>query len=206
MLTTGEILKEEREKRNLTLADIEKTTRIRKKNLEAIEKNDWENFSSKTYILGIIKSYGKFLHLDEEKLAAFFRREYEKKEEVRFKQKISKSHLTSETKKMFQRMIAFILLAFFLYFGYQLKIYFSPPKVEIISPKVTVFKREEKITLIGKTEKEAMITVNGERVYQNKDNVFSVTVPLSQSKNEVIIEVIGANGRKTTIKKIFKKQ
>jgi hypothetical protein len=85
-------------------------------------------------------------------------------------------------------------------------IYFSPPKIEILSPQQSVFKREERIKLVGKTEKEAIVKVNGERVYQNKDAVFEIVIPLINPKNEVIIEVTGANGRKTIIKKIFEKK
>jgi len=206
MLTIGEILIRERRKRDLTLEQVEKATKIRKKNLEAVEKNDWKNFSSKTYIVGIIKIYGRFLDLNENKLIAFFRRQYEKREEIKFKEKINKTHLTPQTKKIFKLSIVLIFLLFFSYFGYQLIIYFSPPKVEIISPRESVFKGEEKIKLIGRTEKEAIVNVNGERVYQNKDNVFETTISLVNPQNEVVIEVIGANGRKTIIKKTFEKK
>jgi len=206
MLTIGEILRNERERKGLTLEEIEKKTKIRKKNLLAVERNDWKIFPSKTYIIGIIKSYGKILGLDEEKLIAFFRREYEKKEEIRFKEKVSKAYFTPQAKKILKISILFILLVFCLYFGYQLMIYFSPPKIEILSPQQSVFKREERIKLVGKTEKEAIVKVNGERVYQNKDAVFEIVIPLINPKNEVIIEVTGANGRKTIIKKIFEKK
>jgi len=206
MVTIGEILIRERRKRGLTLEQVEKATKIRKKNLEAVEKNDWKNFSSKTYIIGIIKTYGKFLGLNQDKLIAFFRRQYEKKEEIKFKERINKTHLTPQSKKFFKLSILLIFLLFSLYFGYQLIIYFSPPKVEIISPKEVIFKREEKIKLIGRTEKEAIVHINGERVYQNKNNIFEATIPLINPKNEVVIEVTGANGRKTIMKKIFEKK
>jgi transcriptional regulator with XRE-family HTH domain len=206
MLTIGEILKKEREGKNLTLEEIEKLTKIRKKNLEAIEKNDWRKFPSKTYIVGIIKSYGKFLQLNEDKLIAFFRRQYEKKEEIKFKETVRKTYLTPQTKKIFKILIYLIVMIFSLYFGYQLKIYFSPPRVEIVSPKENIFKKLDRIKLIGKTEKEAIININGERIYQNKDNIFKTSIPLINPKNEVIIEVTGANGRTTIIKKVFEKR
>lgn len=205
MLTTGEILKRERNNLRLTLEDVERSTRIRKKNLEAVERNDWKRFPSKTYILGIIKSYGKFLNLDQEKLEAFFRREYERKEDLRFKRRLSKHYLTPQTKKVFKLAVAAIALVFFLYFGYQLKLYFSPPSVKILKPTETKFRREKSVEIIGQTEHEALVTVNGERVYLDKNNIFKISVPLSHEKNEVTIEVTGVNGRKTVIKKVFEK-
>ena len=81
MLTTGQILKKERERLGLTLENVEKATKIRKKSLIDIENGDFKKFASKTYVLGIIRSYGDFLNLDAFKLAAFFWREYERTDE-----------------------------------------------------------------------------------------------------------------------------
>ncbi|MEN9328492.1 MAG: hypothetical protein RI947_1300, partial [Candidatus Parcubacteria bacterium] len=38
-------------------------------------------------------------------------------------------------------------------------------------------------------------------VYQNKDGTFEYSYPLKRGKNNVVIEVIGANGKKTVITK-----
>ncbi len=205
MLTTGEILQRERKNQNVTLEQIEKETRIRKKNLVAIENNDWDEFPSKTYILGVIKSYGKYLHLDVEKLAAFFRREYERKEDLDFKTRVSKKHFTPQRKKIFAALLTTILLLFGAYFGYQIKLFFSPPYVTILQPQKTQFRREDKIDLVGKTDKEAIVLINGERVFLDKNNVFRVTIPLASAINEITIEVTGANGKKTILKRVFEK-
>lgn len=206
MNTTGELLQKARTDQGLSFEDVEKKTRIRKKYLAAVEKNDWSIFPSKTYILGVLHSYGRFLKLDEEKITAFFRREYEKTEEMRFKERVSKEHLTPRTKKIARLFVAILVLTFGIYFAYQLQLYFSPPFVEIISPKKTSFERKPKIELVGKTEKEAIVMVNGERVFQDKNNIFKVMIPLSSAKNEVVIEVTGANGKKRVLKQTFEKK
>ena len=206
MLTTGEILRRERVTKGLSLEEIEKTTKIRKKNLTAIEQNDWRQFPSKTYILGVIKSYGKYLNLDEDKLSAIFRREYEQQENIKFKTRVSRKLLTSEAKRVFIFIILGIICVFALYFGYQLKIFLSPPTLTILKPTQVTFKREDKINLIGQTEKNAIVLVNGERVFLDGKNIFKTTLPLTKEKNEVTIEVTGANGRKTVVKRIFYKK
>lgn len=203
METVGKILKNTRINKKLTLLQAEKFTKIRQKNLEAVENEDWNKFSSKTYINGIIRQYAKYLGLDEEKMAAFFRREYEKTEDVKFKTKIKDRYLTPQTKTAF-RYTLFALFSFFiLYFGYQLKLFFTPPLLEIITPKETIFKNMERVTLIGKTDKDTTIYVNGERIFLKKDNTFETYVPLFQEKNPVYVEAVGANGKKTTISKIY---
>lgn len=203
MRTVGEILQEEREKQEISLKDVEKSIRVREKFLAAIEKNDWSMFSSKTYVAGIIKNYASFLKLDPDKILAFFRREYELKEEGAFKRRISSKYLTPQTKKYITSVIVLIFLLFISYFGYQIHLFLTPPKVEILSPKETKFRKEEKITIVGKTEREAAVSIFQERVYPNSEGVFTYVFPLSAGKNILVIEVVGGNGKKTVVRKEF---
>ncbi len=203
MLTVGEILRRERETKGLKLSDIEKKTRVREKFLKALEQNNWDLFSSKIYIEGIIKNYANILDLNQEKLLAFFRREYAKKEEVGFRNKISSKYLTPETKKYLKFLVVFVFLLFAFYFGFQLKLFLSPPKVEIISPEEQTFTKKDQIEVVGKTQKEAVVTIFENRVYQNNEGIFTYNFPLKPGKNELVIEVVGANGKKTTFKKEY---
>ena len=75
-----------------------------------------------------------------------------------------------------------------------------------MEPKQAVFKRTEKIKIVGKTEKEAAVTIFGERVYQSKEGIFEYDYPLKEGKNILIIEIIGANGKKTTLRKEFTRE
>lgn len=206
MLTVGEILKQQREKRQIPLDQVEKGIRVREKYLKAIESGQWNFFSSKIYIAGIIKNYAKFLGLDQNKVLAFFRREYEQQENLGFKRKISSQYLTPETKKFVILALVIVFIGFFAYFGYQLRAYLSPPKVSIISPKTDRFINESRLKIIGQTEKEAVVTIFDERVYQNKEGIFEYLLPLKSGKNTLIIEIIGANGKKTIFKKDYYKK
>ncbi len=202
MLTVGEILKKERIKKNISLEEIEKITRIRKKYLQAIEENNWSYFSSKIYINGIIKNYAKILNLNTEKVLAIFRRDYGKKELIKFKKRLTEDFLNPTTKKIFQYLIIIIFGFFFLYFIYQLKLYLSPPNIKIIEPKVETFK-EEAIKIVGKVDKEVVIYIFNQRVYQDNEGVFEYLMPLKKGENQLIITIIGANGKKNTLKKVY---
>jgi len=96
-----------------------------------------------------------------------------------------------------------MVLFFGVYFGYQLKLYFSPPNLIILAPQKTTFVIENNIKVVGKTDKEAAVTIFGERVYQDKNGVFVYNFPLKIGTNELVIEIVGANGKKNTIKKIY---
>lgn len=206
MLSVGEIFKTEREKQGIDLKLIERQLKVREKFLKAVEDNNWKVFSSKIYITGIIRNYSLFLGLDTKKILAFFRRDYERIEEVKFKKRITSKYLTPETKKVILIGISLIFFLFFCYFSYQLKLFLSPPKVTIVLPKTNTFKKETKIKIVGKTEKDVLINILGERVYLNKEGIFEYDLPLQPGKNEIIIEAVGANGKKLIIKKIFYKE
>ena len=161
--------------------------------------------TSRIYVTGILKNYARFLGLDERKILAFFRREYERSEEIKFKEKISTSYLSSDSKKTLLAGFIFICIVLVGYFTYQLFQYLKPPAVHIVSPTNTIFKRELTVKVIGKTEKEAVITIMGERIYQNEKGIFEYNMLLKKKENPLLIEVIGANGKKTVLKKIFRK-
>lgn len=199
MLSVGDILRQEREKQGLTLQQVEKSTKMRAKFLKAIEENDWAFFESKVYISGVIKSYAKFLGLDPKKTSAYFRRDYEKKEEVKFQKRIEPTSLQSQPKKIIIGIFITVFFIFFAYFAYQLKIYFSPPKVTIVSPTKNIFRNVDRIKIRGNTEKEAGISIFGEKVFPNREGEFVYDYPLKKGKNTLIIEVTGANGRKSIV-------
>lgn len=203
MLTVGDIFKKAREAKGCTLNDIEKSTKIRQKFLTAVESNNWKIFSSKIYIIGIVKNYARFLEVPVDKAIAYFQRDYERTEEIKFKRRLSTSYLTSQTRRLFTLIILLIFGTFFLYFGFQLKNYFSPPKIEIILPKTDIIKKGNTVKIVGKTDKDAVITISGEAVFKNKQGIFEFDHPLKLGKNIIFIEVTGANGRKTTLKKEF---
>ena len=203
MLSVGEILRTEREKKGLTLIQVEKEIRVRQKFLRAIEENNWTGFTSKIYITGVITNYARYLGLDPQKMVAFFRRDYEKTDDVKFKKNLSRSYLNPETKKFAFGGIAILVLLFVMYFGYQLTLYLAPPSVILLTPKGDVFRSTEKITITGKTEKDATATVMGDRLFLNKDGIFTYDLPLRKGKNYFSVEVTGANGKKTSLQKTY---
>ncbi len=203
MVSVGELISKERLKKGLTLKQIEKEIRIREKVLKAVEENDWDGFSSKIYITGIIRNYAKYLSLDPNKMIIFFRRDYEKKDDVRFKKRVSASYLRPQTKRLIYLVVFLVFFVFFVYFAYQLKQFFAPPKISLVSPAQTHIHTGTSVRVIGRTDKEANITIFGDKVYPNKDGVFEYELPLTNKTNEIVIEVTGANGKKATLRKVF---
>lgn len=63
MSELGAFLQRQREERQLTLDDVEESTRIRRKYLEAMESGDWDELPPGVYTRGLVKSYARALGL-----------------------------------------------------------------------------------------------------------------------------------------------
>ncbi|MFW6410387.1 MAG: helix-turn-helix domain-containing protein [Halanaerobiales bacterium] len=85
----GDKLREARRTRDLSLAQIEEETKIRKKYLAALEKNDFDSIPGEVYVKAFIKGYAEQVGLDGNKLVNKYinakkrKKEQEKEEEMR---------------------------------------------------------------------------------------------------------------------------
>ena len=62
--TVGQYLRQEREKRKITLDSVAKVTRITQENLEALEKDDFQAISAPVIVRGFLRNYAIYLGLD----------------------------------------------------------------------------------------------------------------------------------------------
>lgn len=73
MPTVGEILRSEREKKGLTIKDIEKATSIRALYLSAIEEDNYSVVPGEVYLKGFIRNYANYLGLDGQNIVNIYR-------------------------------------------------------------------------------------------------------------------------------------
>ena len=71
--TVGEMLRKSRLKQGKTLSDAAEELCIRKFYINAIENMDIANFPPLTYALGFIRSYAKYLNLNDDRIVALYR-------------------------------------------------------------------------------------------------------------------------------------
>lgn len=68
----GLLLKKAREEKNLTLADIQERTKIRKKYLKAIEENNFDILPAKIYLKVFVKGYAREVDINYEELLKYY--------------------------------------------------------------------------------------------------------------------------------------
>lgn len=66
----GGLLRERRQDRGLSLAEVEEATRIQRKHLEAFEEEAYERLPNGVYLRGLLRSYARYLGLDPEEIVA----------------------------------------------------------------------------------------------------------------------------------------
>lgn len=75
MKITGQILKENRERKSISLSEVAISTKINVKTLQAMEAGDAENLPPKTFLRGFVRSYAGYLGLDVESVMSTFQDE-----------------------------------------------------------------------------------------------------------------------------------
>ncbi|MEN6411164.1 MAG: RodZ domain-containing protein [Veillonellales bacterium] len=73
MQTVGQALRSEREKKNLTIKDIEAATSIRSLYINAIEEDNYKVIPGEVYLKGFIRNYANYLGLNGEEMVALYR-------------------------------------------------------------------------------------------------------------------------------------
>jgi cytoskeletal protein RodZ len=68
MKDIGNFLRERREANRISLIEAEKDLKIRKKYLQALEEGNLDVIPGKTYIIGYLRNYGKYLGIEEENI------------------------------------------------------------------------------------------------------------------------------------------
>ncbi len=68
IVNVGEILRNERIKQHLGIDAVAQSIKISKRQVEYIENQQWDKLPEKMIILGFVRNYAKFLHLDEQNL------------------------------------------------------------------------------------------------------------------------------------------
>jgi cytoskeleton protein RodZ len=106
-LTVGQFLREEREKRSISLETISKSTRITIKNLESLEKDDFQAFSAPIFLKSFLRSYAQAIGLDPHQVIAM----YESKTEILEDSGFSKGEsAAAQTGNLFKYVIPIVII------------------------------------------------------------------------------------------------
>lgn len=199
MKTAGQILKENRIKKEVNLNDVARETKIRKPYLLALEENNYQSLPSVATIKGFIRNYAQFLGLEPERVVTVFKRDYRRVQEQKAifpsSADLNKQFKWSP-KKTLILVVALFILAFLTYLVYQYHGLLGKPRLEVTSPEDNQQITEEQIIVEGKTNPDNSVAINGSLTQLNEQGKFSYRLRLVSGENKIVIEATNRLGRK----------
>lgn len=204
MKTVGTILKEARLARSISLEEVEVGTKIRARFLDAIERDDFRALPSLAYAKGFVKNYSEFLGLASADVMAFFRRQTQDPTKASLLPKGVSSPLNATGIHLTPTRFVGLLLAtlvgiFLLYFGLQYRRYIAPPHLNVTSPADQSITPQKRIDVVGQTDPDATVTVNGRSVLVRSDGTFFEQVAIEAGVNTITIVATSRLGKATTL-------
>lgn len=211
MKTVGIILKEARLARGIKLSDVEEATKIRRKFLEAIEEDEYQSLPSLSYAKGFVKNYSEYLGLDSRNVLAFFRRQTNEISKSSLLPKGVEAPLNASgfhlTPGRFLAMVALTLAGlFFVYLGTQYRKLHTPPSLTIESPRDKTVTTQRQLDVLGKTDPDATVTVNGSSVLVRSDGKFFAQMLLEIGPNQLTVITTSRFGKTTTLSEEITRQ
>lgn len=193
-LTLGEKLIKLRNQYRMSLAEISKATRIQVKYLEALESGDHRELPAEVYVRGFLRSYARYLGLPDD---AFIKL-YDKEKHIRthlgqvepvVKRKAIQLQnawvITPRTGALLA--IGVVLLGTFGYLFREFRSFVAEPHLVIKHPASGLVTNEGSITVVGKTDRGAQVTLNNESVFVNNEGEFQETLTLQPGPNTLRI-------------------
>lgn len=204
MKTVGSILKERRMHKGYSLEDVERATKIRKKFLTAIESDDYSTLPSLSYAKGFVRNYSEFLGINSGNMMAFFRRQTK---EVSRSSLLPKGMSEPLNRPLFQltpsrfivMTVSVLVLLFLGYFGLQYGRLQQPPTLVMDSPKANSVVADKRVDVLGRTDPDATVTVNGVSVIIRDDGQFFDQLTLEPGKNTITVIATSRFGKTTRI-------
>lgn len=201
MVTVGEILKEARLKKKLSLSNLEKETKIKKEFIDLIENNLWDKLPDYPVVSGFVKNIAVFLDVPAETANAILRRDYlPKKLYINPKPDIESKFYWSP-KLTFITGISLLTLLVLSYLGFEYLKFIKPPELEIYNPKNNEIVLENKVKITGKTTTDVILTVNNQPILLDQEGKFQTEVEITKDTSSLLFKAISRSG-KITEKKV----
>lgn len=193
MKKVGQVFKQERKNKRISLNQVAEEIKVPLNFLKALEDEDYQNLPEGLYPFLYVRKYANYLNLNQEKMLAFFRRDYIKQDSHK---KLSFSNFGWGQKWVKYVGVGLIISLFLMYLGYQYWTYVRPPGVNL-----NLVDTKQGVVIKGKTNSQATLKIDGEVILLNDDGTF--TYPVSQKKKEFQIEIISPSGRSREFSKKF---
>jgi len=207
--TLGDKLRKARLEQDKTLEAVSSATNIQVKYLEILEEGDHQKLPGDIYAKAWLKLYAEFLGLQVAELLVDYKIEKGISDkltkvvnpQVRTKN-ISPANILKPRVLKFMG-IGLLILALFVYLGWEINNIISPPQVTIFEPDNNLRTTESSVVIRGQTKPEVQLTINNELVLLDEEGYFSQEINLINGLNNLEINAKKKHSRTQTIEIII---
>lgn len=201
MQTVGEYLKFSRKKNRLNLEDIAKGTKIKKSFVVSIENEEWDKLPEYPVVAGFVKNIASFMGEDTDKAIALLRRDYPpKKISVSPKPDVADKFVWSP-KLTFFVGASLVVIAIVAYLVFQYIRFMTPPPLVVSDPSEGDIVTTRVIEVVGKTDQDATIEVNGQPAIIDQDGKFIEEIEMAEGTDKIIIKAVSRSGKETVVER-----
>ena len=201
MHTIGEFLKNTRKKNGYTRVDVSEGTKIRKSFVVAIENEQWNELPEYTVVAGFVKNIASFLNEDANKAIALLRRDYPPKSvNVGPKPDVSDKFVWSPRLTFFVGA-SVVVLTIIVYLSVQYFSFISPPSLSVSAPNENETISIKVIEVVGVTDPDATIEVNGQSALVDQDGNFIEEIEVAEGLDKITIKAVSRSGKETVVER-----
>ncbi|MEK7100370.1 MAG: helix-turn-helix domain-containing protein [Patescibacteria group bacterium] len=199
MNTVGQILKEARLKKGISLIKLENLTKIKRDFILKIEKEDWNNLPEFPVVSGFIKNLGSALDLSVNNINATLRRDYPPKKLTINPKPDVQGKFTWSPKLTFAVGVGILIMSVLGYLGFEYSKFMRPPELIISNPKENQQVLQGNLTVEGKTSTDVILTVNNQLITLDQDGNFKTKIEISMETKSLIFKAVSRSGKETII-------
>ncbi len=194
--TLGEKLKQVREKANVSLSEIAKNTKIRKFYLEMLEEGRFDKLPPDVYVRGFLNSYAEYLGIEPADVMKLYKRERGiqrsmrksqsgLKNDIKEKKKFELPTIVFTPKVLASLFFALLVFSGGIYFYREVGEFSKAPRLVVLQPADNFSIEGSSVEVVGITDKDGKIRINGQPVFVNDEGEFKETVSLQNGVNEI---------------------
>ncbi len=200
----GERLARRREGMELELSAIARATNISADYLEAIEKGNYCRLPGTVYTKNFLRVYASYLGLVPERIIEQYMSEQQLYKKTRENNTLPSTKPVERVlwskllvTPRIVRAFAVIALAFVCigYLGTRVLAIAEPPTLEILGPTQNMVTSQGIVEIVGETDPEAQVRINGQVVFTNEAGEFKESVVLHAGSNVIEISSESKHGK-----------
>lgn len=199
----GDQLRSTRLQKSWSVEEVSNRLKIKPEYILALEDEDYTSLPGGIYGKIFLKKYTNLLGLDYKNLVRNFvsdRNIYANEEDDVFSKKVVKKHKLIIFPNIFRNiMVVLAIVTCVLYLGIYLKKITAAPNLVITDPSGNQVQKEMSINILGETEPESEVAINGQAVLIDKSGLFSQSIILKKGVNIIVVKAKKKYSREQTV-------